>query len=130
VPITSVSVFMDNSRPPDNPTRTVYTYEPGATQAWTTDLYGNSHFGNLYDGIGLEIALQTSARLGSLQVTSTTQGWSGSAYVSTAEVASRRRCRTSTATPLFHWATVMGGSCCCGSRTWGLPTRRRWLISP
>jgi hypothetical protein len=88
VPITSVSVFMDNSRPPDNPTRTVYTYEPGATQAWTTDLYGNSHFGNLYDGIGLEIALQTSARLGSLQVTSTTQGWSGSAYVSTAEVAS------------------------------------------
>jgi hypothetical protein len=88
VPITSVSVFMDNSRPPDNPTRTAYTYEPDATQAWTTDLYGNSHFGNLYDGIGLEITLQRSARLGNLQVISTTQGWSGSAYVSTAEVPS------------------------------------------
>lgn len=88
VRISGVSVYMDNSRPPDDPNGTIYTYDGNPDTAWSTDHYSSPHFGNLYDGIGLEIALAGSATLRSLRVTSPTVGWSASTYVSSGPIAS------------------------------------------
>lgn len=88
IPITAVSVYMDNDRPPDDPDGTIYTYDGNPSTAWSTDQYKSPTFGNLYDGIGLEISLKSPANLAELSVTSPTDGWSASAYVSSVPITS------------------------------------------
>ena len=79
----------------DNPGETGATFDGNPATAWSTDRYNSPTFGNLYPGIGLEIHLAGSASLHTLTVTSATQGWSGSTYVSSSAVPS--------GSPLSDW---------------------------
>jgi tRNA A-37 threonylcarbamoyl transferase component Bud32 len=88
ISISNVSVFMDNRRTPDNPGRASLTVDGNPSTAWSTDQYHSPTFGNLYDGIGLEIRLQSAAALGHLTVTSPTTGWAASTYVSANPISS------------------------------------------
>ena len=88
VGIASVGVFMVNGRPPDNPRQTPLTFDGNPATSWSTAVYSNPTFGNLYPGIGLEISLGRHTTVHSLTVTSPSQGWSASAYVSSAAVPS------------------------------------------
>ncbi|HLH46026.1 MAG TPA: protein kinase [Acidimicrobiales bacterium] len=109
VPIRSVSVFMDNSRPPDNPGRTGYTFDGNPSTAWSTAQYTTPEFGGLYDGEGLEIELDRSARLVSLTVDSPIDGWSARAYVSGHPVAS--------GSPVTSWGTPTASATTAGHTT-------------
>ncbi|HET6874432.1 MAG TPA: serine/threonine-protein kinase [Acidimicrobiales bacterium] len=88
VSISQVGVFMDNRRTPDNPDKATLTIDGNPSTTWSTDQYHSPTFGNLYDGIGLEIQLQSATALGHLSVTSPTSGWAASTYVSATPISS------------------------------------------
>lgn len=94
VKIVAVDVWMDNDRPPDNPSETKYTFDGNASTEWQTDTYGDcpsanpATFCGLYPGEGLAIRLQGSGKVTRLRVTSHTTGWAASTYVSATEPAS------------------------------------------
>jgi serine/threonine protein kinase len=88
VTISSVSVFMVNDRPPDNPGETRYAFDGNPSTVWQTDVYSSPTFGNLYPGIGLAITLDSNAKLHTLSVTSPSVGWAASTYVSATPVQS------------------------------------------
>ena len=88
VSISQVGVFMDNRRTPDNPDKAALTIDGNPSTAWSTDQYHSPTFGNLYDGIGLEIQLQSATALGHLSVSSPTSGWAASTYVSATPISS------------------------------------------
>jgi hypothetical protein len=88
VRIASVSVFMYDNRPPDDPQGVSLAYDGNPSTYWQTDQYASPTFGNYYPGIGLDIRLVSSAPLQTLSVTSPSTGWSASVYVSATPVAS------------------------------------------
>jgi serine/threonine-protein kinase len=95
--VSSVNVFMNNTRPPDNPTAAKLTIDGNSATSWSTDKYPNSTFGNLYSGIGLAMALTQPAKLHALTVTSPSSGWAAEVFVSSAPVA--------TGQPLSAWGS-------------------------
>ncbi|MGH9060739.1 MAG: hypothetical protein ACRDZY_14685, partial [Acidimicrobiales bacterium] len=97
--IENVSVYMVNSRPPDNPGDAHYVISGNGslTQSWKTDVYNNAHFGNLYPGIGLALHLSARQRLTHLSVHSPSQGWSAQTYVSSSKPAN--------GSPVSSWGT-------------------------
>lgn len=88
VHIASVTVYMVGDRQPDDPQGTVNTYDGNPSTFWSTDHYSSPTFGNLYAGIGLSVELSSSTRLSQLVVTSSTDGWSASVFVSSSAVPS------------------------------------------
>jgi eukaryotic-like serine/threonine-protein kinase len=86
--IVSASVFMVNSRQPDDPLGTKYIFDGDSSTAWYTDKYGTPTFGNLYPGIGLAITLASSRKLTRLEVITPTTGWAAQVYVSADPIAS------------------------------------------
>ncbi len=86
--IALVSVFMANSRPPDNPADTVFTFDGNPSTYWSTDQYHTATFSGLYPGIGLDIELAAGTTVHDLTVTSPTSGWTAQTYVSTTPIAS------------------------------------------
>jgi eukaryotic-like serine/threonine-protein kinase len=93
--ISSVNVFMNNNRPPDNPAEAKLTIDGNPATFWSTDKYPNSTFGHLYSGIGLAMDLAQSTKLHTLTVTSRSNGWAGEVFVSATPVA--------TGQPLSDW---------------------------
>jgi hypothetical protein len=79
---------MVNSREPDDPQGARYIFDGDPNTAWFTDSYGTPTFGNLYPGLGLAVALDKSAKLSRLDVTTPTVGWAAQVYVSEAAVPS------------------------------------------
>jgi eukaryotic-like serine/threonine-protein kinase len=115
--ISSVNVFMNNGRPPDDPAGAKLTIDGNANTSWSTDKYPNSTFGNLYSGIGLAMDLTKSDQLHTLTVTSPSQGWAGEVFVSTTPVATGR--------PLSDWgAPVAAQTDVAGSTRFSLGGRR------
>lgn len=53
------------------------------TTAWETERYDTRAFGNLKDGVGLVLRLDSPTRLKTLTVLSTSEDWSAAVYVST-----------------------------------------------
>jgi hypothetical protein len=86
--ISSVNVFMNNGRPPDDPAGAKLTIDGNSATAWSTDKYPNSTFGNLYSGIGLSMTMAQSAPVHNLTVTSPSTGWAAEVFVSPTPVAS------------------------------------------
>ena len=81
--IRSVSVYMVvPGHPADNPQDAANTITGNSATFWSTDVYASPAFGGLYNGIGLAADLGSSHKLGYLQVTSPSVGWSGAVYVS------------------------------------------------
>ncbi len=74
----------------DNANKTGLAFDGNPATFWSTDQYGSRAFGHLYPGIGLVIQLASSTKVHTLAVTSTTQGWSASTYVSTTDVPTGR----------------------------------------
>lgn len=81
----------------DNPDQVANTFDHNPSTFWSTDQYHSPTFGNLYPGIGLEIHLSSPGQLHQLAVTSATNGWAASVYVSSSAVA--------TGQPLSAWGT-------------------------
>jgi eukaryotic-like serine/threonine-protein kinase len=54
---------------------------------WKTESYNDRHFGNLKPGVGLILTLTDAAKVGTLDVTSPTQGWAASVYEADASTA-------------------------------------------
>ncbi len=52
-----------------------------STTTWSTEQYGNSTFGGLKTGVGVILTLNGPHKLGALQVTSATRGWSAEVHV-------------------------------------------------
>ena len=81
--IRSVSVYMVvPGHPADNPQDVANTIAGSSATPWSTDIYATPTFGGLYSGIGLSADLGSSHKLGYLQVTSSSVGWSGAVYAS------------------------------------------------
>ncbi|HWE54609.1 MAG TPA: hypothetical protein VG435_03810, partial [Acidimicrobiales bacterium] len=81
--IASVQVYLDvTGHSFDNPGETNLTFDGNPATEWTTEHYGSPTFGNLYPGEGLIIQLKSATKLSQLKVTSTSQGWAASTYVS------------------------------------------------
>ena len=81
--IRSVSVYMVvPGHPADNPQDAANTIAGSSATPWSTDVYASPTFGGLYSGIGLSADLGSSHKLGYLQVTSSSVGWSGAVYAS------------------------------------------------
>jgi len=57
--------------------------DPNTT--WSTEEYGNAEFGGLKTGVGVIITLNGPRKLGTLEVTSTSRGWSGQVFVAARE---------------------------------------------
>jgi putative peptidoglycan lipid II flippase len=51
---------------------------------WKTESYNDRHFGNLKPGVGLILTLTEATEVGTLVVTSPTQGWAAAVYESAA----------------------------------------------
>jgi eukaryotic-like serine/threonine-protein kinase len=100
VGISSVNVYMNNDRPPDNPAAAKLTIDGNPATYWSTDRYPNSTFGNLYPGIGLSMVLADPAPLHTLTVTSPSTGWAAEVFVSSVPVASGQ--------PLSAWGQPIG----------------------
>ncbi len=49
---------------------------------WKTESYNDRHFGNLKPGVGLILTLAEATKVGTLDVTSPTQGWAATVYES------------------------------------------------
>jgi eukaryotic-like serine/threonine-protein kinase len=81
----------------DNAARTSLTIDGNPATFWSTDQYNSRTFGNLYPGIGLVIQLAAPTKVHTLTVTSATQGWSASTYVSSTVVP--------TGQPVSAWGT-------------------------
>jgi putative peptidoglycan lipid II flippase len=86
ITISGVTVFMANSRQPDDPNGTKYVIDGNPATVWSTDQYHNSTFSNLYPGIGLDIELDSAVTVHSLTVESPTSGWSAESFVSTTPI--------------------------------------------
>jgi eukaryotic-like serine/threonine-protein kinase len=86
--ISSVNVFMNNDRPPDDPAGAKLTIDGNPATYWSTDRYPNSTFGNLYSGIGLSMDLAQPAQIHTLTVTSPSTGWAAEVFVSSTPVSS------------------------------------------
>ena len=115
--ISSVNVFMNNGRPPDNPAAAKLTIDGNPATYWSTDKYPNSTFGNLYSGIGLAVDVAQSAQLHTLTVTSRSSGWAAEVFVSAAPVASGQ--------PLSAWGQpVAAQTDVAGSTKFNLGGRR------
>jgi len=56
-------------------------FDGNASTTWSTQSYGNQHFGNLKSGVGFILTLDGVHKLGHLDLTSATNGWSASVYV-------------------------------------------------
>lgn len=87
VAMRSAAVYMVDDRSPDDPAgaQNVLSSKGGY---WETDRYATAHFGNLYDGIGLELGLASPAAVHRVDVTSSTSGWAAAIYLSTVAVPS------------------------------------------
>ncbi len=86
--ISAVSVYLPVSgHSLDNSSQTGLAFDGNPATFWSTDQYKSRTFGNLYPGIGLVIKLSAPSKVHSLTVTSPTQGWSASTYVSATDVA-------------------------------------------
>ncbi len=115
--ISSVSVFMNNGRPPDNPGDAKLTIDGNQATYWSTDKYPNSTFGNLYSGIGLAMDLTQPAQLHTLTVTSPSTGWRAEVFVSATSVVSGQ--------PLSGWGQpVATQTAVAGSTKFNLGGRR------
>ncbi|MDQ6840667.1 MAG: serine/threonine protein kinase [Actinomycetota bacterium] len=67
---------------PDNVKDLGNLYDGNPGTSWSTVIYHNSTFGNLYPGLGVVLALKGgSHKLHAMTVTSPSQGWSAQAYV-------------------------------------------------
>jgi tRNA A-37 threonylcarbamoyl transferase component Bud32 len=86
--IASVTVWVVDSRPPDDPGGVGYTFDGNPATYWITDRYSTPDFGGLYPGIGLEIELAKDSTLHGLAVTSPSTGWAAETFVSGHEVPS------------------------------------------
>jgi eukaryotic-like serine/threonine-protein kinase len=115
--ISSVNVFMNNTRPPDNPAEAKLTIDGNPATSWSTDKYPNATFGNLYSGIGLALVLAQPAKLHTLTVTSPSTGWAAEVFVSSTPVASGQ--------PLSSWGQpVVPQTNVAGSTRFDLGSRR------
>jgi putative peptidoglycan lipid II flippase len=116
--ISSVNVFMDNGRPPDDPEGAKLTIDGNPATYWSTDRYPNATFGNLYSGIGLAMALDKSSPLHTLTVTSPSTGWAAEVFVSANPVASGQ--------PVSAWGQPVAGqtNIAAGSTRFDLGGRR------
>jgi serine/threonine-protein kinase len=122
VHITSVSPFMVNGRPPDDPTGLAFTFDGNPATYWQSDDYHDATFDNLYPGMGLAIQLSASAALHHLVVTSPTVGWAAQTYVSSTSVAGGQ--------PVSAWGGVTDSqSDIAGSATFSLGGRNgQWVL--
>jgi serine/threonine-protein kinase len=68
--------------PGENDAKLPYLIDGRTDTGWTTESYSDRHFGNLKPGVGVILTLQDSAKVGSLQVDSPTQGWAAQIYLS------------------------------------------------
>jgi hypothetical protein len=85
--VTAVQVYLPvPGHTLDNAAEATRAFDGNPATFWSTDHYNSPTFGNLYPGIGLEIELSSSAALRTLTVTSSTTGWSASAYVSSSPI--------------------------------------------
>ena len=101
----------------DNPDQVTKTFDHDPSTFWSTDHYTSSTFGNMYPGIGLEVQLSGPGQLHRLAVTSATNGWAASVYVSSSPVA--------TGQPLSAWGNpVASQSGITGDTTFDLGSRR------
>jgi tRNA A-37 threonylcarbamoyl transferase component Bud32 len=125
VKIRAVSVWMDNDRSPDNTDETKYTIDGKASTAWQTVVYqgiDKATFSGLYTGEGLAIELTGRRSVAQLKVTSTTQGWAASTYVSDTEPA--------TGAPVSSWGDpTVSHANIDGDATFDLKGRKgRWVL--
>jgi serine/threonine-protein kinase len=117
VQISSVNVYMNNGRPPDNPAAAKLTIDGNPATYWSTDRYPNSTFGNLYSGIGLSMSLAQPTEVHALTVTSPSTGWAAEVFVSSTPVASGQ--------PLSAWGQpVASQTDVAGSTKFDLGTHR------
>ncbi len=107
--ISSVNVYMNNGRPPDNPAAAKLTIDGNPATYWSTDRYPNSTFGNLYSGIGLSMSLAQSAPVHDLTVTSPSSGWAAEVFVSSTQVSSGQ--------PLSAWGQPVASQSDVAGRT-------------
>ena len=115
--IVGVTVFMNNSRSPDNPDLTPSTFDGNPNTYWQTDHYTTPTFGNLYTGIGLQIQVASTSTLRTLTVSSPTTGWAASTYVSATSVANGQ--------PIASWGPATDAkSAISGNATFSLGSRR------
>ncbi len=67
---------------PDDLKQLGNVYDGNLATLWSTAIYHNSTFGNLYPGLGVVLQVKGAPqRLGQMMVTSPSQGWSAQAYV-------------------------------------------------
>jgi serine/threonine protein kinase len=121
--VDNVVVYMTTDRPPDNPSKTRYTFDGDPSTVWPTDQYSSPTFGNLYPGIGLAIQLDSSEQGRQLVVTSPGSGWAAQTYVASADVPSGR--------PVTDWgaATDSKSDIASGTVTFNLGSRRgQWVL--
>ncbi len=123
--IRAVSVWMNNFRPPDNPTETGLAFDGNPHTAWQTAPYigvDKAKFGNLYSGEGLAIELNGTQGVARLEVTSATRGWAASAYVADA--------RPATGSQVTSWgAPTASRHDIKGNATFSLGGRKgRWVL--
>ncbi|MDQ6784902.1 MAG: serine/threonine protein kinase [Actinomycetota bacterium] len=83
IAITDATEFLLGGHP-DNVKELANLYDGNPATAWSTVLYTNSTFGNLYQGLGVVLQLEGGPQsLHRMVITSPSQGWSAQAYVAT-----------------------------------------------
>ncbi|MDQ2727372.1 MAG: serine/threonine protein kinase [Actinomycetota bacterium] len=81
VAITNATEFLVGGSP-DDLKQLSNLYDGDPATLWSTAIYHNSTFGDLYPGLGVALQLRSgSQRLAQLTVTSPSHGWSAQAYV-------------------------------------------------
>ncbi len=81
LPLVSAKVFVLAGHPADNAAEAVNVIDNNPGTVWTTDFYANSHFGNLYPGIGIAVKLSGVHTLHTMVVTAPVGGWTAESYV-------------------------------------------------
>lgn len=67
----------------ERPDRTGFAIDGDPETAWTSEGYDNRQLGNLKDGVGLILILDSVSTLRGLDITSPTQDWAATIYVAT-----------------------------------------------
>jgi eukaryotic-like serine/threonine-protein kinase len=101
--------------PGENDAQLPLAVDGNAATSWSTESYADRHFGNLKKGVGIWLTLAQATKLAQLAVTSPTQGWAASVYVSDA---------AAVPTTLGGWGSpVAHGSGIAGDATFDLRGR-------
>ncbi|MGI8752199.1 MAG: serine/threonine-protein kinase [Acidimicrobiales bacterium] len=81
IAVTNATEFLVSGKP-DDLKQLGNLYDGNPATPWSTAMYSNSTFGNLYPGLGVVLQLKGgSQRLAQMTVTSPSQGWNAQAYV-------------------------------------------------